>query len=123
MRPLVIALSLTLLASCSLLKTTPFSNEPHEKERPITTTDTSDGLEKLNKDNRNAANNVTKKTAQAPDFNKVKESSPVATVNMKHLEVVYQRPWISSEEDVEEYLDSLRTRLLKEIANGKKVQV
>jgi hypothetical protein len=47
--------------------------------------------------------------------------SPV--VLMKSVKVNFDKPWLADEVDVEQYLEAMRQALLKEIHNGKRIQI
>lgn len=47
----------------------------------------------------------------------------VEYVNSKTLRLNFNKPWLSDEEDVDSYLAKMREALLKEISNGKRIQV
>lgn len=59
----------------------------------------------------------------AENPNMVKEPALTPVVSIRQLNVSYQKPWVATETDVEEYLNSLRAEMMQEIASGKKVQV
>lgn len=45
------------------------------------------------------------------------------SVGLNAVEVNYSRPWIANEEDVEQYVDGLKTALLEAVKEGKRIQV
>ena len=74
-----------------------------------------------------AGDAVTQKPREAKFPYQIKEPTPTPTptqiISIKQLKVPYQKPWLSNEADIEEYLENLRVQLLREIASGKKVQL
>jgi hypothetical protein len=44
-------------------------------------------------------------------------------INSRSLKIDYKKPWLSDENDVENYLELMKKALLKEIKDGKRVQV
>jgi uncharacterized protein VirK/YbjX len=44
-------------------------------------------------------------------------------INSKSLKIDYNKPWLSDEDDVENYIELMKKALLKEIKDGKRVQV
>jgi hypothetical protein len=44
-------------------------------------------------------------------------------VHSRNLHVAYDKAWLADENDVDRYLTSLRETLLKEIQQGRKVQI
>jgi hypothetical protein len=51
------------------------------------------------------------------------KESPAEYVHARNLKVAYGKAWLASEEDVERYLESLKDALLKEVQQGRKVQI
>ncbi len=52
-----------------------------------------------------------------------KEESKIEYINSKSLTIDYNKPWLSDENDVESYIELMKKALLKEIKDGKRVQV
>lgn len=48
---------------------------------------------------------------------------PIEFVGLSHLNVSFERPWLQSETDVDEYLANLRQSMLNAIAAGKRIQI
>jgi len=59
----------------------------------------------------------------------VKEAEPeskpkvIKTILVRQIKVSYQKPWLASETDIDEYLESLRKALIEEINQDKQIQV
>ena len=52
-----------------------------------------------------------------------KKNSAKEVVGIKKIEVNYSKAWIESESEVEDYLSKLKKAILKEIHDGKRIQV
>lgn len=51
------------------------------------------------------------------------QAAKVEYVSSKSLKIDYNKPWLSDEDDVENYIELMKKALLKEIKDGKRVQV
>lgn len=61
-------------------------------------------------------------TPTSNDTPKVNEPK-IEYINSKSLKIAYNKPWLSDENDVENYIELMKKALLKEIKDGKRVQV
>ena len=61
-------------------------------------------------------------TTTSTDAPKVAEPK-IEYINSKSLKIDYNKPWLSDEDDVENYIELMKKALLKEIKDGKRVQV
>ena len=61
-------------------------------------------------------------TTTSTDAPKVDEPK-IEYINSKSLKIDYNKPWLSDEDDVENYVELMKKALLKEIKDGKRVQV
>jgi hypothetical protein len=61
-------------------------------------------------------------TTTSTDAPKVDEPK-IEYINSKSLKIDYNKPWLSDEDDVENYIELMKKALLKEIKDGKRVQV
>jgi len=64
----------------------------------------------------------SKVTTTSTDAPKVDEPK-IEYINSKSLKIDYNKPWLSDEDDVENYIELMKKALLKEIKDGKRVQV
>ncbi|MBD3842760.1 MAG: BREX system P-loop protein BrxC, partial [Campylobacterales bacterium] len=64
----------------------------------------------------------SKVTTTSTDAPKVAEPK-IEYINIKSLKIDYNKPWLSDEDDVENYIELMKKALLKEIKDGKRVQV
>lgn len=64
----------------------------------------------------------SKATTTSTDAPKVDEPK-IEYINSKTLKIDYNKPWLSDEDDVENYIELMKKALLKEIKDGKRVQV
>jgi hypothetical protein len=53
----------------------------------------------------------------------VSEPPVPESVSVRQVRVSYHKPWLSSEGDVDEYLDEYKKALLEAIAEGKRIQL
>ena len=65
---------------------------------------------------------TTQDEPSPPSSVKAKES-PAEYVHARNLKVTYGKAWLATEEDVDRYLESLKDALLKEVQQGRKVQI
>lgn len=61
-------------------------------------------------------------TTTSTDAPKVAEPK-IEYINSRTLKIDYNKPWLSDEDDVENYIELMKKALLKEIKDGKRVQV
>ncbi|MBD3725101.1 MAG: hypothetical protein IE890_09475, partial [Arcobacter sp.] len=61
-------------------------------------------------------------TTTSTDVPKVAEPK-IEYVSSRTLKIDYNKPWLSDENDVENYIELMKKALLKEIKDGKRVQV
>ena len=66
---------------------------------------------------------VVKLSQKAAPADLGKSNKVAQIVPLKSLNVVYSKLMIEQEDDIDDYLKELRTSLVKEIKEGKKVQV
>ena len=57
------------------------------------------------------------------DPSKPEWKPPVEFIGMSHLDVSFDKPWLQTEEDVDRYLDLLRTALVSAVKEGKRIQL
>jgi len=60
---------------------------------------------------------------QTPTRTVQAKESPAEYVHARNLKVAYGKAWLATEDDVDSYLDSLKDALLKEVHQGRKVQI
>ncbi|MCK5783934.1 MAG: BREX system P-loop protein BrxC, partial [Desulfobacterales bacterium] len=48
---------------------------------------------------------------------------PIKTINKTALNVTFNKPWLVDENDIENYLSTLKKAMLQEIKNGKRIQI
>ena len=61
-------------------------------------------------------------TTTSTEVPKVAEPK-IEYINSKSLKIDYNKPWLSDEDDVQIYIELMKKALLKEIKDGKRVQV
>jgi hypothetical protein len=50
-------------------------------------------------------------------------AEPPPVVLLKSVKVNFEKPWLTDEADVDQYLDAMRQALLEEVRRGKRVQI
>lgn len=51
-------------------------------------------------------------------------AQPTTTyISLKSVNVPYTKPWLADKDDVEDYINAMRTKLMEEISNGKRIEI
>ena len=66
---------------------------------------------------------LSRLASSAPQESGGKTDEPGEYITMKELEVDFPKPWLTSEEDIDSYLEALREAYIKAVKEGKRIQL
>ena len=55
--------------------------------------------------------------------NEISEPEPIESIQARQIKVPFNKPWLESEQDVDNYVESYKEALMNAIKQGKQVQL